>query len=149
MFLRYDCTAVTYAVSSSYVVDYTGESEIIPDILLSQACKTVNFADMKFATTFVDDAMATRWRKYITYKCLETKTGKRRMSSEVPLELVLERSLIHEACRSGVSLDCIKELLKDKVELESLDQQGKLNYCSLSFFIIHTFIIRLIPISRV
>mmetsp|Transcript_742 Transcript_742/g.1282 ORF Transcript_742/g.1282 Transcript_742/m.1282 type:complete len:1166 (-) Transcript_742:127-3624(-) len=133
VFLRYDCTAVTYAVSSSYVVDYTGESEIIPDTLSSQACRTVNFADMTFATDFVDDAMAVRWRKYITLKCEEKETGRRRMSLDIPPELKLERSLIHEACRSGVGLDCIKELLKDKVELDSLDQQDHFGWNPLHY----------------
>lgn len=133
LFMRYDGSAVSYAVNSSFQIDYTGESEIIPDILSSQACQAINFDDMTFATAFVDDTMAKKWRKYITDKCEMAVNGKRRMSSQMPTELEMEKSLIHEACRSCVNLDSIKILLKDKNEQEALRHQDQFGWNPLHY----------------
>lgn len=116
---------MSYAVTSSFEFDYSGESEIIPDILSSQAFNSIKFGEMTFVTMFIDDTMAKRWRRYITNKCQPGTGGKRRLSSHVPPELELQKSLIHEACRSCVDLDSIKILLRDKHEQDSIEKQGK------------------------
>ena len=133
--LRYDQTAITYAVDFDYFIDHGGESEVLPDVFASKTCRESTYSGKSFTSARVVHDQVKQWRKQISSSCqsgILNTSNLRGMSSSQQM-LQDGKSWIHCACQAGCKIDHVMMVLQDVTEQQALGKQDDFGWNPLHY----------------